>query len=259
MLPILKFVKKYLCLAYNTMMEYDVKGKVFVNVVANVILVAVVLSICLVVFGGGAVNVFSENKNAPIYRGNGENCVSLMINVYWGNEYLEEMLQILAKYNVKCTFFVGGSWVAKYPELLKAIADSGHEIGNHGYNHKQHSKLTYLQNCDEILACNRMIFATIGVNPTLFMPPSGDFSENTLKSAEDCKMRTIMWSRDTIDWRDKNEQTIYERCTKNIKSGELILMHPTKCTKNVLERVLKFYKENNFKVVTVGENIGFVG
>lgn len=250
-----KLVKKLFLVAYNTMMEYDVKRKVFVNVVANVVLIAVVSVVALAVFGGGVISVFSENKNAPIYRGNGENCVSLMINVYWGNEYLEEMLQILAKYGVKCTFFVGGSWVAKYPELLKAIADGGHEIGNHGYNHKEHSKLTYLQNSDEILACNRIILATIGVKPTLFMPPSGDFGENTIKSVEDCNMKMIMWSRDTIDWRDKNEQVIYERCTKNIRSGELILMHPTLCTKNVMERVIKFHIQNGNRIVTVGENI----
>lgn len=251
----LKFVKKYFCLAYNTMTEYDVKGKVFVNVVANVILVAVVLSICLVVFGGGVVNVFSENKYAPIYRGNGENCVSLMINVYWGNDYLTEMLQILAKYNVKCTFFVGGSWVAKYPELLKTIVDGGHEVGNHGYFHKEHSKLTYLQNADEILACNRVVFAQAGITPVLFMPPSGDFCDNTIQASKDCNMKMIMWSRDTIDWRDKNEQVIFERCTKNIKSGELILMHPTLCTKNVLEKVIKFHIDAGHKLATVSENI----
>ena len=49
------------------------KRKVFVNVVANVVLVAVVCVVALAVFGGGDISVFSENKNAPIYRGNGEN------------------------------------------------------------------------------------------------------------------------------------------------------------------------------------------
>ena len=231
------------------------KGNVFVNIVANVVLVVVILAISLVVFGGGVTSVFNKNDYAPIYRGNGENCVSLMINVYWGNEYLEEMLKILSKHNVKCTFFVGGSWVAKYPELLKAIADGGHEIGNHGYFHKEHSKLTYLKNSDEILACNRVVFAHIGVEPVLFMPPSGDFSDNTLQASKDCNMKMIMWSRDTIDWRDKNESVIFERCTKNIRSGELILMHPTLCTKNVLERVIINLKENGFSLVTVGQNI----
>lgn len=231
------------------------KGNVFVNIVANVVLVVVILAISLVVFGGGVTSVFNKNDYAPIYRGNGENCVSLMINVYWGNEYLEEMLKILSKHNVKCTFFVGGSWVAKYPELLKAIADGGHEIGNHGYFHKEHSKLTYLKNSDEILACNRVVFAHIGVEPVLFMPPSGDFADSTLQASKDCNMKMIMWSRDTIDWRDKNESLIFERCTKNIRSGELILMHPTLCTKNVLERVIIKLKENGFSLVTVGQNI----
>ncbi|MBQ8434113.1 MAG: polysaccharide deacetylase family protein [Clostridia bacterium] len=231
------------------------RGKLFVNVVANAVLVVVILAVSLVVFGGGVTSVFNKNDYSPIYRGNGENCVSLMVNVYWGNEYLEEMLQILAKHNVKCTFFVGGSWVAKYPEMLKAIADGGHEIGNHGYFHKEHSKLTYLKNSDEILACNRVVFSQIGVTPVLFMPPSGDFGDNTLQAAKDCNMKMIMWSRDTIDWRDKNESIIFERCTKNIRSGELILMHPTLCTKNVLEKVITNLKSNGFSLVTVGQNI----
>lgn len=231
------------------------KGKIFVNVVANVVLVTIIAVVALVVFGGGATSVFSKNDYAPIYRGNGENCVSLMINVYWGNEYLAEMLQILKKYEVKCTFFVGGSWVAKYPELLKDIASGGHEIGNHGYNHKQQSKLTYQQNVDEINSCNKIVFSYIGVTPTLFMPPSGDFGDNTVQASKDCDMKMIMWSRDTIDWRDKREDLIFERCTKNIRSGELILMHPTLCTKNVLEKVICTLKEGGFKLVTVSENI----
>lgn len=68
-------------------------------------------------------------------------------------------------------------------------------------------------------------------------------------------MKMIMWSRDTIDWRDKNEGLIFERCTKNIRSGELILMHPTLCTKNVLEKVITNLKSNGFSLVTVGQNI----
>lgn len=231
------------------------KGKIFVNVVANVVLVTIILLVTLVVFGGGVTSVFNKNGYEPIYRGNGENCVSLMINVYWGNEYLEEMLQILAKHDVKCTFFVGGSWVAKYPELLQAIVDGGHEVGNHGYYHKQHSKLTYQQNCNEITVCNQVVFSQIGITPTLFMPPSGDFGDQTVEASKDCGMKMIMWSRDTIDWRDKNESVIFERCTKNIRSGELILMHPTLCTKNVLERVITNLKGNGFSLVTVGQNI----
>ncbi len=231
------------------------KSKIFVNIVANVVLIAIIAIVALVVFGGGATSVFSKYDYTPISRGSGKNCVSLMINVYWGSEYLAEMLQILQKYDAKCTFFVGGSWVAKYPDLLKQIAACGQEIGNHGYNHKQHSKLTYQQNVEEISACNKMVFSHIGVTPTLFMPPSGDFGDNTVQSAKDCDMKMIMWSRDTIDWRDKNEDLIFERCTKNIRSGELILMHPTLCTKNVLEKIIRTLKDDGFNIVTVSENI----
>ena len=64
-----------------------------------------------------------------------------------------------------------------------------------------------------------------------------------------------MWSRDTIDWRDKSADIVYERATKNTKPGELILMHPTQHTLQALEKIVQYYKENNIKLITVGENI----
>ena len=64
-----------------------------------------------------------------------------------------------------------------------------------------------------------------------------------------------MWSKDTIDWRDKDTQLIVKRATSNVKNGDLVLMHPTKNTADALGTILKFYIENGFKVVPVGENI----
>jgi peptidoglycan/xylan/chitin deacetylase (PgdA/CDA1 family) len=68
-------------------------------------------------------------------------------------------------------------------------------------------------------------------------------------------MKTILWSRDTIDWRDKNPALIYTRATKSIKSGEFVLMHPTKATADALEDVLKYYQSLALPVITVGENL----
>ena len=77
---------------------------------------------------------FSYQNENVIYNGNrSSNKVSLMINVYWGTEYLDDMISIFEKYGVKTTFFVGGQWVEKEPEMLNKIISKGHEIGNHGY------------------------------------------------------------------------------------------------------------------------------
>lgn len=68
--------------------------------------------------------------------------VAFLINVAWGNEYLERMLPVLQKHNVEATFFLEGNWVKNNEQLAKKIAEKGHEIGNHSYNHPDMSKLT---------------------------------------------------------------------------------------------------------------------
>ena len=230
--------------------------KVFTHVVANVILLALVAVIASVGFVGATTNVFKNSDTSPIYRGVGEKQVSLMINVYWGTEYLDEMLAIFDKYGVKTTFFVGGTWVAEYPEMLQKIVGYGHEIGNHGYYHKDHSKLDYDNNYKEINTCAKLVFEYTGVNMTLFAPPSGYYCAHTLNAAKECGNKVIMWSRDTIDWRDKDAEIVYNRATKDTDSGELILMHPTKHTLAALERIVQNYNEREFAIVPVSKNIG---
>ena len=64
-----------------------------------------------------------------------------------------------------------------------------------------------------------------------------------------------MWSKDTIDWRDHDEQLIFSRATQKAAGGDLVLMHPTKHTAAALHAILEYYKENSLHAVTVSENI----
>jgi len=202
-------------------------------------------------------SVFSINDNQPYYLGNTASPnVSLMINVYWGNEYLPSMLNTLAEENIKATFFVGGTWASQYSDLLRQIVGAGHEIGNHGFFHKDHKNLNYEQNQNEIYNTHKLIQELSGIEMMLFAPPSGSFSKTTLQVAGELGYRTIMWSKDTIDWRDKDKSLIYNRAIKNPKNGDLILMHPTEATTKMLGDIIKFYKNNDFNLVTVSENIG---
>ncbi len=242
----------------NSYSGEDMKGKLFTHVVANVILVALIAAVAAIGFVGTSTNVFSSGDGSPIYRGSGSKQVSLMMNVYWGTEYIDDILAIFDKYGIKITFFVGGSWVARYPEVLCRMVAHGHEIGNHGYSHKEHSKLDYAENVREINACGKLVLEYSGVNMTLFAPPGGDFGTETLRAASDNGYKTVMWSRDTIDWRDKDSETVYSRATKNTSDGELILMHPTAHTRDALDRIIAYYREHGFSVVPVSANIGEV-
>ena len=89
----------------------------------------------------------------------------------------------------------------------------------------------------------------------LFAPPSGSFGQNTLKAAQSMGYKTIMWTKDTIDWRDQDENVLYQRAINKPKGGDLILMHPTLSTSKILGKVLAFYQKEGYNLTTVYENI----
>lgn len=224
----------------------------FINFLIIIMLVVVSM---LAVLGVGLTTT-SSVVNGVYYSGNTEsNKISLMINVYWGTEYLDDMLEILDRYEVKTTFFVGGTWAVKESDMLKKMYDAGHEIGNHGYSHKDQDKLNREQNKNEILTTHTLVNDLIGVNMDLFAPPSGAYNKTTVEVATELGYKTIMWTRDTVDWRDKDEEVIYKRAIKDAKGGDLILMHPTACTLIALERIIVSLQEQGFVLTTVSENL----
>ncbi|MDE7337051.1 MAG: polysaccharide deacetylase family protein, partial [Clostridia bacterium] len=161
------------------------------SAVTNIIIIIMLISLTVVSFSGQYSSFVSSNANdRPYYKGNPtRNEVALMINVYWGTEYLDDMLKVLDNHNAKCTFFVGGSWASKNSEYLEKMISKGHEIGNHGYFHKDHAKLNYAQNESEIKSNNVLVSGLTGYKMTLFAPPSGSFSDITLKVAADLGMQ----------------------------------------------------------------------
>lgn len=227
------------------------------NSISNIVLEFLVLSIgalCLVPEQNA---VYIDGKEAELYRSAPSNssAVSLMFNVYWGTEEVYRILGVLKQHEAKATFFIGGCWADDNVDCLRAIYEAGHELGNHGYFHKDHDKITAEQNKKEIQDCNRFIELSVGVKPTLFAPPSGAYNGDTLSACLELQMKTILWSKDTIDWRDKNAAVIYTRATKNVKGGDFILMHPMKETADALDDILKYYKHHSLAVVTVSENL----
>jgi len=229
------------------------KVKFFRYVVANLAIAVVVVGLLAFTLSGKTVSAASEQP--PVYKGESKTKVSLMVNVYWGTEFIDGMLDIFEANNVTTTFFVGGMWVAENDALLKKIYEKGHEIGNHGYFHKDHKKLSAERNAEEIGVTHRLVKSVLGIDMKLFAPPSGSFGKTTLKQAEALGYTTIMWSKDTIDWRDHDTEKIYNRATKNLEGGDLILMHPTKNTVEALDRIIKYALEHNLQVSKVSETL----
>jgi peptidoglycan/xylan/chitin deacetylase (PgdA/CDA1 family) len=228
----------------------------FVNIFSNFVIVLIIISVFLVTTTLDSTSLASGEGYSAIYRGDpNNNNVSLMINVYWGTEFLEPMLEVLEQEGVKVTFFVGGTWASSNSEILQNIYNAGHEIANHGYYHKDHTRISKERNREEIYITHELVKALINYEMDLFAPPSGAFNATTLEVAEELAYKTIMWSKDTIDWRDKNSDLVFNRATKNPQNGDLILMHPTQHTLNALLNIINFYKENNFNLTTVSNTI----
>ncbi len=235
----------------------DIPHVIRIKVATNVVLGVLVLSLGALCLAPIEENVSAQTEGQTIYRLADKNPqgISLMFNVYWGTEEVYRILDILQEYDAKATFFIGGCWADDNVDCLRDIYALGHEIGNHGYFHKDQDKLDLLNNQKEIADCNRFIELALGYTPTLFAPPSGAYNEYTLQAAEALDMKTILWSKDTIDWRDKNAAIIYSRATKNVKAGDFILMHPMKETADALGDILKYYETNGLEAVTVSKNL----
>jgi peptidoglycan/xylan/chitin deacetylase (PgdA/CDA1 family) len=198
-----------------------------------------------------------ENVSA-IYNGDrGKNNVAITFNVYENTEIVEKILDKLKEEGKKATFFVGGVWADDNASTLIRILEEGHELGNHGYFHKDHKKLNYEQNKSEIQSNHLIVKSFTGYEMTLFAPPSGSCSKTTLEVCSSLNYKTIMWSKDTIDWRDSDINLIVKRATKNVIGGDIILMHPKSHTLSALDQIIKIYEEKKLQLVTVSECCGF--
>lgn len=193
----------------------------------------------------------------PIYRGNPEKpAVSFMVNVAWGNEYLDPILDTLDKHGVKTTFFLDGSWVKRYPELAKKIADRGHELGNHAYSHPDMANLGPERIRQEIQKTQAVIQQATGIKPDLFAPPSGSFNQTVVDIAKnEFHMKTILWTADTVDWKKPPVYDMLKRVRAKMGNGVLVLMHPTAPSAEGLDTMIQEAKAKGLSPATVSEVI----
>ena len=191
---------------------------------------------------------------SPIYRGNPEKpMVTLLINVAWGNEFIPQILKTLDEHEVKATFFFDGSWVKKNPDLAKKIYDKNHEIGNHAYSHPDLKHKSPKETEIELTKTNDVIEETLGIKPVWFAPPSGSFNQETITVARNLNMLTILWTVDTVDWKNPSTSEMVNRVTSQVENGTMILMHPTRPTAEGLDNMIRDIQEKGYVIGTVSE------
>jgi probable sporulation protein (polysaccharide deacetylase family) len=191
----------------------------------------------------------------PIYRGNpAKPMVAMMINVAWGDEYLPSMLETMDAENVKATFFLDGSWLAKHEDTAKLILAHGHELSNHAYSHPDMSRLDDARQRQEI-GKTEALLKKIGVRNVWFAPPSGDYDARTVRIAREFGLRTVLWTLDTLDWRKPPPASVVAKIHRRIGPGQLILMHPTAASRDALPGMIAAIKEKGYRLGTVSETL----
>ena len=168
-------------------------------------------------------------------------------------KYTPMVLDILKKYNAKATFFCIGVNAEKYPQIIKEVAEQGHVIGNHSYSHVNSFGFFNSEKVsNELRKTNNIMFDIINKKLLLFRPPFGVTNPAIVKAISMSEFKVIGWNKRSLDTVIKNEIHIEKRITKNLKSGDIILLHDTSAkTVHVLEQLLLFLQKNDFKTLTV--------
>ena len=182
--------------------------------------------------------------------------IAISFDAAWGNEDTQDLINTLAKYNVKTTFFVVGQWVDKYPESIKALHDAGHEIMNHSNTHPHMPKLSRDEMISEINGCNDKIAKLTGVKPILFRAPYCDYDNNLIDVISSLGMYCIQWDVDSLDWKDKTPEQIIERVTKHMQNGSICLFHnAAKYTPKALGPLLEKLQSDGYEIVPISQLI----
>ena len=205
------------------------------------------------------ISVNANGRLLPIY------CVetdgpflSISFDAAWGADETDRILSILDAHQIKASFFLTGDWVDAYPDKVKAIADAGHDLGNHSANHEHMTQLSDDQIRSELMTVHEKVKALTGVDMCLFRPPYGEYDNRVITGAQSCGYYTIQWSVDSLDWKNYGVQSIIDTVTghENLDAGAIILCHNDgKYTADALDGLLTILEEKGYAFVPISRLI----
>ena len=152
--------------------------------------------------------------------------VFLAIDDWGSDKTITRMLDILAHYNVKATFFVINKRAAANPNLLRAIAEAGHSIGSHGYDHELMNTLDLKELQTLMVQGYQEVTVALGHSPDLvYQPPQLEMSRESANAVLATGYLTVVGSRlSTHDYKwDARKVQSYVR--DNLRNGAILLIH----------------------------------
>ena len=163
-----------------------------------------------------------QNIQTGICTDTTERCVAITFDDGPNPKSTQRLLDGLKERNVKATFFLVGENIEGNEEVIKRMYEEGHLIGNHTYTHVQLDTLNVNMARSEIIKTNEKITEVTGKCPKYIRPPFGAYSDKLLS---EINMMPILWSIDPEDWATKDICAVVNKVTKNVKCGDIILLH----------------------------------
>ncbi len=168
-----------------------------------------------------------------------------------------KILEILERYGVRATFFVVGRCAGEDEGDVRAIAEAGHEIGNHTWSHANITRLSEEGLRREVKKTEEILLRITGKRPVLFRPPEGAWNERAVAILKEMGYTTVLWSVDTRDWTKPKVATVTALVERETKGGDVILFHDLAetgaTTPAALERVIPYLLGQGYEFVTVSE------
>ena len=178
------------------------------------------------------------------------------------------LLEVLAKHQVKATFFMIGRFVGERPEIARAVAQAGHVIGNHTYTHPNLFFASASRLEKELDDCEQALTDAAGEHSKLFRPPFGFRRPQTLRAAAGRGLATVMWSVSGNDWKLPTAEAIERQGARHVRGGDVILLHDgghrhmgvdRAPAVAATERLIARYKGEGYSFVTIPEMMAHHG
>lgn len=173
------------------------------------------------------------------------------------------LLELLAKYQLRATFFVIGRNAAAHPDLIAAILAQGHTIGNHSYRHDNLLVLRDYKTMEADIRATQEVLARAGIRPLVFRPPIGITSPRLQPVLASLGLQTVTFSCRTFDRGNRNVRNLAARVLKQLQPGDILLLHDnpplceesTACWRHELDHLFSILHQL-YRVVPLAELIG---
>lgn len=159
----------------------------------------------------------------PVGRAEDAPTVALTFDDGPSGRFTRRLLEGLSQRQVCVTFLLCGYRLAEDPESAAQMLAAGHEIGLHGYSHKNMAAMSRQAIQKEL--SDTLALLPEGYTPSFFRPPGGAFSDNTRLAAREAGLAILNWSVDPMDWKNHNAAAVEAAVLEQVADGDVILLH----------------------------------